>query len=137
MFLMSRLQNNLNVKYEYHLNVKLSTTRVLRQELIEVTRDRDRPTTQCVYNVYETSTNRSFVHVIVQFWINLTLFLKRNRFPVCITWRHNSYRLTQVFIRQILNYIKIKKNKKTDFLIKKVIKLLKVLKLIDIVYLVI
>ena len=52
-----------------------------------------RPTTQCVYNAYETPANRSFVHVTVWFQIDLTLFLKRNRFPVCTVWKHNSCRL--------------------------------------------
>ena len=39
MFLLSRLQNNLNVKYKYHLNVKLRKKEVYDRDLIEIIRD--------------------------------------------------------------------------------------------------
>ena len=40
MFLLSRLQNNLNVKRGYHLNVKLRKEGVHDRDLIGITRDR-------------------------------------------------------------------------------------------------
>ena len=39
MFVLLRLQNNLNVKYEYHLNVKLRKKEDIYRDLIGLTRD--------------------------------------------------------------------------------------------------
>jgi hypothetical protein len=39
MFLLSRLQNNLNAKHEYHLNAKLSKEGDTYRDLIGLTRD--------------------------------------------------------------------------------------------------
>ena len=39
MFLLSRLQNNLNIKREYYFNVKLLKKEVYERDLIEIIRD--------------------------------------------------------------------------------------------------